>query len=64
MHISNKSNYGGFFFRPLAEDSDEASVEEEPELQQGVLFILPHIISQDKAETFLSNVVAAGSVCV
>ncbi|KAK4293729.1 hypothetical protein Pmani_033602 [Petrolisthes manimaculis] len=42
------------------EDSEESSVEEEPELQQGVLFILPHIISQDKAETFLSNVVAAG----
>ncbi|KAK3892016.1 hypothetical protein Pcinc_004141 [Petrolisthes cinctipes] len=42
------------------EDSEEASVVEEPELQQGVLFILPHIISQDKAETFLSNVVAAG----
>ncbi|XP_053634743.2 thioredoxin domain-containing protein 6 [Cherax quadricarinatus] len=42
------------------DDSEENSEAEEPVLQQGVLFILPHIISQDKAETFLSNVVAAG----
>ncbi|XP_045616222.2 thioredoxin domain-containing protein 6 [Procambarus clarkii] len=42
------------------DDSEENSEAEEPVLQQGVLFILPHIISQEKAETFLSNVVAAG----
>ncbi|XP_071518413.1 uncharacterized protein [Panulirus ornatus] len=42
------------------DDSEENSEVEEPLMQQGVLFILPHIISQDKAETFLSNVVAAG----
>ena len=42
------------------DDSDEASVLSEAELQTGVLFILPHIISHDQAETFLSNVVAAG----
>ncbi|XP_042203397.1 thioredoxin domain-containing protein 6-like [Homarus americanus] len=42
------------------DDSEENSEAEETVLQQGVLFILPHIISQDKAEIFLSNVVAAG----
>ncbi|XP_063589018.1 thioredoxin domain-containing protein 6-like [Penaeus indicus] len=41
-------------------DSEEGSVAEEEPLQQAVLFILPHIISQEKTETFLSNVVAAG----
>ncbi|KAK8380428.1 hypothetical protein O3P69_016779 [Scylla paramamosain] len=42
------------------DDSEEASELSEAELQTGVLFILPHIISHDQAETFLSNVVAAG----
>ncbi|ROT84820.1 putative thioredoxin domain-containing protein 3-like [Penaeus vannamei] len=42
------------------EDSEEGSEAEEEPLLQAVLFILPHIISQEKTETFLSNVVAAG----
>ncbi|XP_045117234.1 thioredoxin domain-containing protein 6-like [Portunus trituberculatus] len=42
------------------DDSEAASELSEAELQTGVLFILPHIISHDQAETFLSNVVAAG----
>ncbi|XP_050714981.1 thioredoxin domain-containing protein 6-like [Eriocheir sinensis] len=42
------------------DDSEVASVVSEAELQTGVIFILPHIISHDQAETFLSNVVALG----